>query len=112
MGHRSTTRDPPFYLLAAPVRLLGPSLGMPAVSLLISATCLLLSLWIVYRLLGTRSALVATAALSLVAFSTGAASFVNPVSSSIAGYPLLLSVVALWGSRPATSVCSPSRRPR
>jgi hypothetical protein len=84
-----------FYLLAVPVRLLGPW-GMPAVSVLVTGTCLLLSLWIVHRLLGVRAALVATVALALVAFTTGASSFVNPVSSSIAGYPLLLSVMAVW----------------
>jgi hypothetical protein len=84
-----------FYLLAGPLRLLGPSWGMPAVSVLITGTCLLVAAWVAYRLLGARAALVAAAALALVAFTTGTASLVNPVSSSIAGYPLLLSAVTL-----------------
>lgn len=84
------------YLLAGPVRVLGPALGMPLVSAAIVGACLVVIAWVVFRLLGRRAALVAAAALSLVTFTTGAASLVNPVSSNIAGYPLLACTVLLW----------------
>lgn len=84
------------YLLALPVRMLGADLGMPLVSVLIVGSCLLVSAWVVYRLLGTRAALVAAAGLGLVTLTTGAASLINPVSSNIAGYPLLATAALMW----------------
>ena len=85
-----------FYLLAAPIRAFGPAIGMPLVSILITGSCLVIVAWIVHRLLGPRAALIAAAALALITFTTGAASLVNPVSSSIAGYPLLATAVVMW----------------
>jgi hypothetical protein len=85
-----------FYLMAAPIRLLGGAVGMPLVSVAITGSCLLVALWAVFRQLGRAPAVVAAAALSLTAFTTGASSLVNPVSSNIAGYPLLASTVLLW----------------
>ncbi|HEX5367394.1 MAG TPA: hypothetical protein VFW63_12120 [Acidimicrobiales bacterium] len=84
------------YLLAIPVRVLGPALGMPLVSAVVTGTCLVAAAWVARRLLGDRGALVATLGLALVTFTTGTASLVNPVSSSIAGYPLLLTAVLAW----------------
>ncbi|HET6950004.1 MAG TPA: hypothetical protein VFI47_06505 [Acidimicrobiales bacterium] len=85
-----------FYLMALPVRLLGGAWGMPLVSVAITGTCLVTSAWAVFRQLGRRAGLVAALALSAVAFTTGASSLLNPVSSNIAGYPLLCSAVLLW----------------
>ena len=85
-----------FYLLAVPVRVLGGSLGMSLVSVAIVATCLVTSAWAVFRQLGRTAGLVAALALAAVTFSTGAASMINPVSSNIAGYPLLATAVLMW----------------
>jgi hypothetical protein len=85
-----------FYVMAVPIRLLGGAVGMPLVSVLITGSCLAVSAWAVFRQLGRTAGLVAAAALALVTFTTGASSLVNPVSSSIAGYPLLCSAVLLW----------------
>jgi hypothetical protein len=85
-----------FYLLALPVRVLGGSLGMSLVSVAIVATCLVTAAWAVFRQLGRTAGLVAALALAAVTFSTGAASMINPVSSNIAGYPLLVSAVLMW----------------
>lgn len=85
-----------FYLMALPVRLLGGPAGMLAVSVAITGGCLLVSAWAVFRQLGRTAGLVAAAALALVAFTTGASSLLNPVSSNIAGYPLLATAVLAW----------------
>jgi hypothetical protein len=85
-----------FYLMALPVRLLGGTVGMLTVSVLVTGTCLVTAAWAVFRQLGRSAGVVAALALAAVAFTTGASSLVNPVSSSIAGYPLLLSAVLLW----------------
>jgi hypothetical protein len=84
-----------FYLMAVPVRLLG-GLGMIATSVVITGTCLVGAGWAVFRQLGRRAGVVAALALAAVAFTTGASSLINPVSSSIAGYPLLLTTVLVW----------------
>jgi hypothetical protein len=85
-----------FYLLAAPIRAFGAAIGMPLVTLLVTGSCLVIVAWVVHRLLGSRAALIAAVGLALVTFTTGAASLVNPVSSSIAGYPLLATAVLMW----------------
>jgi hypothetical protein len=85
-----------FYALALPVRLLGAATGMLVVSVLIVAGALVLAAWAVFRQLGPAAGVLAVVVLSAITFTTGAASLVNPVSSSIAGYPLLCSMVLLW----------------
>jgi hypothetical protein len=85
-----------FYLLALPVRVLGGTLGMLLVSVSITGACLVTSAWAVFRQLGRTAGVVAALALAAVAFTTGASSLVHPVSSNIAGYPLLLSAVLCW----------------
>jgi len=85
-----------FYLLAVPVRLLGGWLGMSLVSVAIVGTCLVTAAWAVFRQLGRTAGLVAALALAAVTFTTGAASMINPVSSNIAGYPLLATAVLMW----------------
>ena len=84
------------YLMALPVRVLGGAIGMLSVSAAITGACLVATAWAVYRQLGRTAGLVAAVALSAVAFTTGASSLVHPVSSSIAGYPLVLSAVLCW----------------
>jgi hypothetical protein len=85
-----------FYLLAVPVRALGGAAGMLVVSVAITGTCLVTSAWAVFRQLGRTAGVIAALTLATIAFTTGASALVNPVSSSIAGYPLLLSAVLLW----------------
>src|SRR5690606_7368499 len=79
-----------------PVRLLGAALAMPLVSVAIVGACLALTLWAVFRQLGRLAAVLAALVLGLITFTTGASSLVNPVSSNIAGYPLLCTVVLAW----------------
>lgn len=85
-----------YYLLAPFVRLLGASVGMLVVSVLITGTSLLLTAWATFRQLGRQAGVLAVLILAAIAFTTGASSLVNPVSSSIAGYPFLCSTVLLW----------------
>lgn len=85
-----------FYLMALPIRVLGGAVAMPLVSAAINGGCLMVAAWAVFRQLGRSAGIVAALALSAVAFTTGASSFVNPVSSHIAGYPLLLCAVLAW----------------
>jgi hypothetical protein len=85
-----------FYLLAGPVRLLGGGIGMPLVSVLIVGACVLLAAWAVFRQLGPPAGVLAGVVLGGVMFTTGASSLIDPVSSRVAGYPLLCSSVLLW----------------
>ena len=85
-----------FYLLAAPVRLLGGDIGMPLVSVFIVGSCVLIAAWAVFRQLGPAAGVLAAVVLGTITFTTGASSLVDPVSSNIAGYPLLCSAVLLW----------------
>ena len=85
-----------FYLLALPVRALGPVYGMLLVSLLITGGCVLLSAWAIFRQLGPQGGVLGAVILGTITFTTGAASLMHPVSSSIAGYPVLCSMVLLW----------------
>lgn len=85
-----------FYLMALPIRVLGAPLAMPLVSLLITGSCLTIAVWAVFRQLGRTAGLAAAALLALVAFTTGPSSLVHPVSSNIAGYPLLCTAVLWW----------------
>ena len=85
-----------FYVLALPVRLLGGALGMSLMSVVITGSCLVTAAWAVFRQLGRTAGVVAAATLAAVAFTTGAGPLINPVSSTIAGFPLLVSAVLLW----------------
>lgn len=85
-----------FYLLSPFMRLLGDTAGMLVVSVLITGGSVLVSCWAVYRQIGRTPAVVAAVVLTTMTFTTGASSLVNPVSSSISGYPLLCSAVLLW----------------
>ncbi|HEX6418018.1 MAG TPA: hypothetical protein VFZ77_05965 [Acidimicrobiales bacterium] len=84
------------YLMALPVRVMGGAAGMLAVSVAVTGASLIVAAWAVFRQLGRAAGVVAAGALAAVAFTTGASSLVNPVSSSIAGYPLLPLAVLMW----------------
>jgi hypothetical protein len=85
-----------FYLMALPVRLLGPALGMLTVSLALTGGAVLIAAWATFRQLGPVGGALGAVVLSLITFTTGASALVNPVSSNIAGYPVLCSLVLLW----------------
>lgn len=85
-----------FYVMKPFVEVLGISIGMIATSVLITGGCVLISAWAIFRQLGRGAGVAAAVALGAITFTTGASSLVNPVSSSIAGYPLLCSMVMLW----------------
>lgn len=85
-----------FYVMKPFVEALGISVGMITTSVLITGGCVLISAWAVFRQLGRGAGVAAAVALGAITFTTGASSLVNPVSSSIAGYPLLCSMVMLW----------------
>jgi hypothetical protein len=85
-----------FYLLAPFVRVFGAQTGMLLVSVLLTGTCLLIAAWAVFRQLGAAAGVLAAVILGAVTYTTGASSLVNPVSSNMAGYPLLCSAVLLW----------------
>lgn len=84
------------YVLAPFVRIFGAAVGMPLVSLLISGSAALLSVWVIFRQLGSRAGVAAGVVMALVMFAAGAGSLMNPVSSAIAGYPLFCSAVLAW----------------
>jgi hypothetical protein len=85
-----------FYLMAPAVRALGVAHGMLVVSVLITGGCVLLSAWAIYRQLGPPGGVVGAVVLGAITFTTGASTLVNPVSSNIARYPLLCSMVLIW----------------
>jgi hypothetical protein len=85
-----------FYVMAPTIRLLGAGLGMLAVSFAIVTGCLLIAAWALFRQLGPAGGVVSTVVLGAITFTTGAATLVNPVSSNIARYPLLCSMVLVW----------------
>lgn len=85
-----------FYLLAPFMRVLGNVAGMLVVSVLITGSSVLVSCWAVFRQIGRTPAVVAAVVLATTTFTTGSSSLVNPVSSSISGYPMLCSAVLLW----------------
>jgi hypothetical protein len=85
-----------FYLMAPAVRVLGVAVGMLTVSVLITGGCVLLAAWAVYRQLGPPGGVIGAVVLGAITFTTGAATLINPVSSNIARYPLLCSMVLVW----------------
>ena len=85
-----------FYLMVPFVRAFGVAVGMVLTSVLITAACVLVSAWAAFRQLGRGAGALAAVALGAITFTTGASALVDPVSSNMAGYPLLASVVLLW----------------
>lgn len=85
-----------FFLMAPTIRAFGPAIGMLTVSVVITGGSVLIAAWAVFRQLGPAPGLWAAVILGAVTFTTGATSLIYPVSSSIAGYPLLCSAVLAW----------------
>jgi hypothetical protein len=85
-----------FYVMAPTIRLLGAPLGMLTVSVAITGAGVLIAAWALFRQLGPTGGVVGAVALGAITFTTGAATLVNPVSSNIARYPLLCSMVLVW----------------
>lgn len=84
------------YLMAVPIRVLGPSAGMLVVSLVVASTCLLLMAWLTYRRLGPVGGVLGAVLLGIMAFTAGTGVLINPVSSHFAGLPLYCSALLLW----------------
>jgi hypothetical protein len=95
-GHVNHPGPLHFYLLAASIRVFGGDVGMPLVTVLIVEAAVLIGAWAVFRQLGPAAGVLGAVVLGAVMFTTGASSLVDPVSSSIAGYPLLLASVLCW----------------
>jgi hypothetical protein len=85
-----------FYLLALPVRLLGPQLGLLLGAGAFVAASLLISAWVVLRRAGPGVALWASVLLMWTTWSTGTAVLTDPISSNVGGYPLLAAAVLAW----------------
>ncbi|HEX7135743.1 MAG TPA: hypothetical protein VF228_24405 [Iamia sp.] len=89
-----------FYLLAVPVRVLGPTWGTLLTVALITGASVLLAAWAAFRRAGPIVGLGAVALVGLVMWSTGTAVLTDPISSNVGGYPLLAGCAlawALWG---------------
>jgi hypothetical protein len=85
-----------FYLMAPFVRTFGSSAGMLAVSVLLSSTFVLLSIWAVFRRLGPRGGVLGAAAMGIILFAVGNAPLLNPISSNFARLPMLCAAVLAW----------------
>ena len=89
-----------FYLLAGPVRVLGPTWGTLLTVALITGASVLLTAWAAFRRAGPVVGLGAVALVAMVMWSTGTAVLTDPISSNVGGYPLLAGCAlawALWG---------------
>jgi hypothetical protein len=89
-----------FYLLAVPVRVLGPTWGTLLTVALITGAAVLLTAWAAFRRAGPVVGLGAVALVAAVMWSTGTAVLTDPISSNVGGYPLLAGCAlawALWG---------------
>lgn len=85
-----------FYLLAPFVRVLGPVVGMPLVSALVAGGVALTVAWVVFRQLGPRAGVIASALMALLMFARGAGPLTDPLSSIFSGYLLLATAVLVW----------------
>jgi len=98
-GERIATNHPgpiEFYLLALPVRVLGPSVGMLVGAGALNLGAVLVTLWVVLRRAGPAVALWAAVLLAATIWSTGNAVLTDPISSNIGGYALLCTAVLAW----------------
>lgn len=85
-----------FYMAAPFVRLLGGTAGMLVISVFVTASSVLVTVWALFRQLGAYAAVVAAVVMSLVMFTTGSSTLFNPISSNISGYPLLCGAVLVY----------------
>ncbi|QXC61229.1 hypothetical protein KSP35_23445 [Aquihabitans sp. G128] len=95
--------DPPhhpgpieFYLLAGPVGLLGPDVGMLVGAALFNLAAVLVAAWVAFRRAGPAVGLAAAVVVSAVAWSEGLAVLSDPISSNMGGIPLLALVALAW----------------
>lgn len=98
-GHDGGTSHPgpiQFYVIAAPIRLLGPAAGMILASAVVNLAAVLVASWVVYRRAGAAVAAWAMVLLSLVLWSEGTAILTDPISSNAGGIPLLALAVLAW----------------
>jgi hypothetical protein len=95
-GHVNHPGPTHFYLLAPAIRLFGGDVGMPLVTLAVVEASVVIGAWAVFRQLGPAAGALAAVLLGAVMFTTGASSLIDPVSSSIAGYPLLCASILCW----------------
>ncbi len=85
-----------FFMSAPFVRAFGAEVGMMFIAVLVTASSALVAAWAIFRQLGAYAGMIGAVVLSLVIFTTGSSSLVNPISSNISGYPLLCGAVLVW----------------
>lgn len=98
-GHEGGTSHPgpiQFYVLAVPVRLLGPTVGMLLTSAAVNLAAVLIAAWVVLRRAGAGVAAWAVVLLSLVLWSEGTAILTDPISSNAGAIPLLALAAVAW----------------
>ena len=98
-GHDGGTSHPgpiQFYVLAVPVRVLGPAAGMILTSAAVNLAAVLVASWVVFRRAGGAVAAWAVVLLSLVLWSEGTAILTDPISSNAGGIPLLALATLAW----------------
>ncbi|MGN6693722.1 MAG: hypothetical protein ACTHN0_06055 [Aquihabitans sp.] len=98
-GHDGGTSHPgpiQFYVLALPIRILGPAAGMILGSAAVNLGAVLVAAWAVFRRAGAGVAAWAMVLLSLVLWSEGTAILTDPISSNAGGIPLLALAAVAW----------------
>ena len=98
-GHDGGTSHPgpiQFYVLAVPIRVLGPAPGMLLTSAAVNLAAVLVAAWVVFRRAGPAVAAWAVVLLSLVLWSEGTAILSDPISSNAGGIPLLALAALAW----------------
>lgn len=98
-GHEAGTSHPgpiQFYVLSAPIRLLGPAAGMLLTSAAVNLAAVLVAAWVVFRRAGAGVAAWAMVLLSLLLWSEGTALLSDPISSNAGALPLLALAALAW----------------
>lgn len=85
-----------FYLLALPIRVLGPAVGTLLTAAALAGAAVLITAWIAFRRAGPAVALGATVLLSGAMWSSGLAVLSDPLSSNVGGYPLIAGTALAW----------------
>ncbi len=85
-----------FYLLAAPLRVLGISAGSLLTAATVNAACGLIALWAIFRRLGLTAMLWGSVLLLAVIWSAGTAVLTDTLSSNMTMYSLLGAALLMW----------------
>lgn len=85
-----------FYLLAVPLRVLGPTAGPLSFAVVVNGGAVLLAVWAVFRRAGPGVGAWAAVVLGSVMWSTGTAVLTDIISSNMSGYPLIAGALLLW----------------